>query len=94
MLQIDHNRLVFFTFVMLLIASSRATSSQVCRNNQPIDNVHNITYDRGEIDIRPNGTVVTYICREGYDLVGENQRTCVSDGVWSGIEPKCEGNNL
>ena len=32
---------------------------------------------------------VTYFCNEGYDLYGDANRTCQSNGQWSGIQPEC-----
>ncbi len=41
------------------------------------------------------GALTTYSCSNGYGLVGQATRTCVSDGgssgIWSGSEPTCEG---
>ncbi len=41
------------------------------------------------------GAVATYSCSNGYGLVGQATRTCVSDGgssgIWSGSQPTCEG---
>ena len=33
------------------------------------------------------GTVATYSCAGGYELVGEENRTCPVDGTWTGAEP-------
>ena len=33
---------------------------------------------------------VTYVCEEGYELFGEDVRTCQSSGFWSGIAPTCQ----
>lgn len=33
---------------------------------------------------------VIYMCDIGYDLEGTNNRTCLSDGAWSGSEPVCK----
>ena len=32
---------------------------------------------------------VTYFCNEGYNLSGNANRTCQSNGSWSGILPEC-----
>lgn len=41
----------------------------------------------------PNGTaagsLVTYICQEGYRLIGVAQRICLDNGSWSGVAPSC-----
>ena len=37
------------------------------------------------------GTVATYSCADGYELVGEEKRTCLVDGTWTGTEPQCIG---
>ena len=35
------------------------------------------------------GQKATYSCNTGYNLLGENSRTCQADGMWSGSEPTC-----
>uniref|UniRef100_M3ZHP6 Sushi, von Willebrand factor type A, EGF and pentraxin domain containing 1 n=1 Tax=Xiphophorus maculatus TaxID=8083 RepID=M3ZHP6_XIPMA len=42
----------------------------------------NVTY-------APVGSVVSYSCEEGYELVGEPVRQCVSGRLWTGDEPVC-----
>ena len=37
-----------------------------------------------------NGSTATYTCDSGYLLIGDETRTCLSSGVWSGQEPTCE----
>ena len=32
-----------------------------------------------------------YTCNQGYNLVGEEVRTCQANGVWDGTEPACTG---
>ena len=36
------------------------------------------------------GETATYSCNTGYNLVGDNTRTCQATGNWSGSEPTCE----
>ena len=38
-----------------------------------------------------NGTVANYSCADGYELMGEQNRTCLVDGTWTGAEPICTG---
>ena len=37
------------------------------------------------------GTVVTFSCDPGYDLVGMSTTTCIDDGQWSVDTPQCKG---
>lgn len=32
---------------------------------------------------------ISYVCNEGFDLVGRANRYCQSNGIWSGIAPTC-----
>ena len=34
-------------------------------------------------------SIASYNCHEGYTLIGEHNRTCLSTGVWSGSTPHC-----
>ena len=36
-----------------------------------------------------NGTTATYTCDDGYELIGNETRSCQSDERWSGQEPTC-----
>ncbi|CAN0067612.1 unnamed protein product [Lampetra planeri] len=36
------------------------------------------------------GSVVSYMCADGYSLVGPQLRRCTQDGIWSDIDPVCE----
>ena len=36
------------------------------------------------------GSVATYECDTGREVVGDETRTCQVDGQWSGSEPTCE----
>ena len=35
------------------------------------------------------GGVATYTCNDGYELVGESMRNCLSDGMWDNFPPIC-----
>ena len=41
-----------------------------------------------------SGSTATYTCDSGYHLIGDQNRTCLSSGVWSGQEPTCESMHL
>ena len=36
----------------------------------------------------------SYICDDGYELVGDDVRKCLHSGEWSGTEPICEKSKL
>ena len=35
------------------------------------------------------GAIASYTCSEGYDLIGDEMRTCQVDGQWTGAELTC-----
>lgn len=35
------------------------------------------------------GSMATYTCESGFNLAGNQTRTCQSSGLWSGRTPKC-----
>ena len=37
------------------------------------------------------GQTAQYSCNTGYNLVGDNTRTCQATGEWSGSGPTCQG---
>ena len=57
--------------------------------------------DCGPLGDPPNGEVsvssktvnstATYSCNTGYTLTGNDMRTCLETGLWSGSEPMCTG---
>ena len=47
----------------------------------------NVTHTAGTI----NGQTAIYSCYAGYNLVGDNTRTCQATGNWSGSAPTCQG---
>ena len=40
------------------------------------------------------GSMVTYSCRKGYRLLGDEQRTCQADTTWTGSLPVCQSKGL
>ena len=40
------------------------------------------------------GSVANYSCNALYSIVGDASRECLANGIWSGIEPRCEFDNL
>nr|CAG4648642.1 EOG090X05QS [Polyphemus pediculus] len=36
------------------------------------------------------GDTIEYTCEAGYHLIGDNLRTCLADGQWSGSDPACD----
>ena len=38
-----------------------------------------------------SGTVVTYTCIEGFELFGNEMRTCQGNRSWTGNPPTCQG---
>ena len=36
------------------------------------------------------GQTATYSCNTGYNLMGDNNRTCQATGNWSGSAPTCQ----
>ena len=44
-------------------------------------------------DLSVNSTA-TYTCNGGFELIGSEVRTCLSNGVWSSDEPVCTGNSI
>ena len=38
---------------------------------------------------RPVDTTATYMCTDGFNLIGDGVRSCLEDGNFSGEEPFC-----
>jgi hypothetical protein len=49
-----------------------------------------ITNGRLSVTGSTPGSNATYICYEGYVLVGNATRICLDSGVWSGTDPQCD----
>ena len=45
-------------------------------------------------DTRDLGTVATYSCDPGYEVMGDMTRTCDSADTWSGTDTTCEGETV
>ena len=48
----------------------------------------------GFVDTVPDtylNSTATYSCNQGYDLTGNTQRVCQSNGLWSSSAPYCAG---
>ena len=52
--------------------------------------------ENGRVNVTDNtvGSIATYSCDHGFQLVGKSKRTCLSSGVWSGNEPNCNKSEL
>ncbi|XP_023218660.1 sushi, von Willebrand factor type A, EGF and pentraxin domain-containing protein 1-like isoform X2 [Centruroides sculpturatus] len=48
-----------------------------------------IQFGRREGDVFTFTSRVTYVCIEGYELIGRPNRYCQSNGQWSGVLPSC-----
>ena len=59
-----------------------------CPALSPIAN-GTITYAPDTTADYDQGTVAIYICDDGFNLVGDMQRTCQIDGTFSGTDPTC-----
>ena len=63
--------------------------------------IHVEVIDCGELDDPDNGqvshdettvgSIATYTCDPGFNIVGNMTRICQENGDWSGTEPTCEG---
>lgn len=36
------------------------------------------------------GNIAEYVCNDGFQLVGDGFRDCLTTGLWSGVAPTCE----
>ena len=41
------------------------------------------------VGLRTLNSIATYNCSMGFVLVGDQRRTCLMSGEWSGTEPQC-----
>jgi len=45
-------------------------------------------------DSREYLTIVSYSCKDGYQLIGRSDLICDIDGRWNGPPPRCERNSF
>ena len=71
-----------------LITTLSPTALDLC---PPLTLIPNgmITYAPDTVPDYSVGTMATYVCDEGFNLVGNMVRECLSDGTFSGIDPVC-----
>ena len=50
-------------------------------------NIESVTPDQTSYDV---GAEVTFVCRDGFDLVGSETSVCQNDESWSPREPTCK----
>ncbi|XP_064386393.1 CUB and sushi domain-containing protein 3-like [Halichondria panicea] len=50
-----------------------------------------IMYSAGSTNNRPVGSSATYSCNHGYTLTVSTTRVCVTERIWSGSPPTCQG---
>lgn len=53
-------------------------------------NLPNPTNGRVSLTGTTFGSIATYRCNSGFELVGEKTQECLEDGKWSGDDPTCE----
>ena len=46
-------------------------------------------YGSVTVDGTTTGSTASYSCDDGYELVGDVMRVCMSDSEWSGTPPVC-----
>lgn len=81
------------SFLFLLLFQSSLCKTPVHNNSNTFclqpdvpENCHVIFAQPGPY---PEGTVAKYNCALGYERIGPEERTCQSDGKWSGKVPIC-----
>lgn len=48
--------------------------------------------NKGQVDMTQGSAyqaVARYMCNQGYELIGDEERVCRATGTWSGIQPTC-----
>ena len=71
------------SFPLLILISLFCVAIVQCPELPPLTNGQVI------VPSRTVGSIVTYVCLPGYTPQGDDERTCQSDGTWSGTPPIC-----
>ena len=53
--------------------------------------------DNGQVTLSSGttlGSVATFSCNIGYDIIGETMRECGTDGVWTNSVPTCMSESI
>ena len=58
-------------------------------NELPLPEDGMITCDYGDDGTTSYQDVCRYTCVDGFELIGNSSRTCLSTGMWSNDEPRC-----
>ena len=74
-------------FVWFVIIDSHC-STLTAVDNGKMSCYNGSTYTNGE---SYEGDTCSFTCNTGYELTGSDNRTCQSDGSWSGSETSCRG---
>lgn len=55
-----------------------------------------LSIEDGSVDtgLSIEGLIANYTCDTGFRLVGDDERVCLSNGLWSGTNPACQGMNF
>ena len=66
------------------------TSYQIADESCPTPSNGEITScSSGSIGVGYEGDTCSFTCNTGYELTGSDNRTCQSDGSWSGTDSTC-----
>ena len=82
----QHQQYCYLTLCIIIFTASG------CHVPDPVNNVSNTTSTvLLSNSMYSTGTVVTYTCLSGYDMIGSSLRTCQSGGYWDELPPFCAG---
>ena len=64
-----------------------------CDKLQPPSNGR-ISCSSGRVGVGYKGDTCSFTCNSGYNLTGSDNRTCQSNGSWSGEDTACKKGNI